>query len=291
MVLTHFDDDHIGGLIEYFEKHKDDEMPIKKCWVNCVLQSKINTGALISYGQAHSLANLLEKVSRRQTLEWKDNIVNTLEPIDMDFCKILVISPSLDSFRINMEEYEKKKSTVISSSTRVRNDENIALSELALRPDVKRSTKEDIINRSSIAFILEIGKSKVFFMGDADPWIVMNKLMSMGYSKDNPLYLDYWKLSHHGSRNNICNELLGIIKCSNFIISTNGGSGTSYHPDRETLAKILCHPNRPKDDVMNFYFNYPLKEIYERTGTLLTGYEKDQYRCEIYSDVNDLDVS
>jgi beta-lactamase superfamily II metal-dependent hydrolase len=229
MVLTHFDDDHIGGLLEYFEKHKDGTLPIKNCWVNCASQARINAGTLISYDQAHSLENLLDKCSRQQTLEWKDSIVNTMEPIDMGFCKIQVLSPSPDALRINMEEYAKKDSEAIVSatSTRAKIDEGIALPELAKRPDVKHSTKEDIINKSSIAFILEEGNTKVLFMGDAEPWIVMEKLKSIGYTKDIPLYLNYWKLSHHGSRNNLCNELLSIIRCSNFIVSTNGGSGRS----------------------------------------------------------------
>lgn len=292
MVLTHFDDDHIGGLLEYFEKHKDGTLPIKNCWVNCASQARINAGTLISYDQAHSLENLLDKFSRQQTLEWKDSIVNTMEPIDMGFCKIQVLSPSPDALRINMEEYAKKDSEAIVSatSTRAKIDESIALPELAKRPDVKHSTKEDIINKSSIAFILEEGNTKVLFMGDADPWIVMEKLKSMGYTKDIPLYLNYWKLSHHGSRNNLCNELLSIIRCSNFIVSTNGGSGRSYHPDRETLAKILCHPDRIKNDTIRFYFNYPLEEIQERTGLLLTEEEENQYQCEMHSE-NELVVS
>lgn len=292
MVLTHFDDDHIGGLLAYFEKHKNGVIPIKNCWVNCASQAQIYAGALISYNQAHSLENLLKKSSQRQTLEWKDHIVNTMEPINMGFCKIQVLSPSPEALSINVGEYAKKDSVAIVSanSIRAKIDEGIALSELAKRPDIKHSTKEDIVNKSSIAFILEEGNTKVLFMGDADPWIVMDKLKSMGYTKDTPLYLNYWKLSHHGSRNNLCNELLGIIRCSNFIVSTNGGSGRSYHPDRETLAKILCHPDRIKNDTTRFYFNYPLKEIQERTGLLLTEVEKYQYHCEMHNE-NELVVS
>lgn len=37
------------------------------------------------------------------------------------------------------------------------------------------------------------------------------------------------KVSHHGSRNNISVELLDMIKCDKFIISTDGGTGNSYH--------------------------------------------------------------
>ena len=35
MVLTHHDDDHIGGILRYIKAHKDDNpFPVKKIWAN-----------------------------------------------------------------------------------------------------------------------------------------------------------------------------------------------------------------------------------------------------------------
>lgn len=292
MVLTHFDDDHIGGLIEYFKDYDGKELPIQTCWVNCASDISITDSSLVSYSQTRTLENYLNGVSQRQRLEWKDAIVNTMEPVDLGFCKIKIVSPSPESLRINHEEYIKKEgvATISSASGRVKLDEKVSLFELANRPDIRHTARQDVINKSSIAFILETESSKILLMGDADPWIVLDKLKELGYSKENPLTIDYWKMSHHGSRNNICKDLLDVIHCSNYIFSTNGGTGSAYHPDRETLAKILCHQGRHEDDEVNFYFNYSLSEIQKRTGTLITDEEKEQYRCHTFCNVFDFSL-
>lgn len=82
-------------------------------------------------------------------------------------------------------------------------------------------------------------------------------------------------ISHHGSQHNISNELLDIIECNNFLISTNGGLGRARHPQRETIANILCHPERDYSKAVNFFFNYSLNEI-QRYGNQLFNEELDK---------------
>lgn len=54
---------------------------------------------------------------------------------------------------------------------------------------------------------------------------------------------------------------MDIIQCDKFIISTNGGNGSSNHPDRTTIAHILCHTKRDMDTKVHLYFNYKLELI------------------------------
>ena len=75
---------------------------------------------------------------------------------------------------------------------------------------------------------------------------------------------------------------MDILDCNNYIISTNGGYGNSYHPDRETLAKLLCHPKRDKNKTINLYFNYGIEEIERRTGMLLNEEEAQKHNCKIF---------
>ena len=46
-----------------------------------------------------------------------------------------------------------------------------------------------------------------------------------------------FKLPHHASQNNISKELLELLQCKRYLISTNG----SYfdHPDREAIARVI----------------------------------------------------
>jgi hypothetical protein len=65
------------------------------------------------------------------------------------------------------------------------------------------------------------------------------------------LKLDLFKLSHHGSKGNLSPELLTLIDCTRFAISTDG---TRHNfPDPEAIARILVNdPDREK----MLYFNY-----------------------------------
>jgi hypothetical protein len=64
------------------------------------------------------------------------------------------------------------------------------------------------------------------------------------------LRLDAFKLPHHGSRFNLNNSLLALLKCSRYLISTSGAR--FKHPDHEALARVLQHGgNKPE-----LLFNY-----------------------------------
>jgi hypothetical protein len=55
---------------------------------------------------------------------------------------------------------------------------------------------------------------------------------------------------HHGSQNNLSNDLLDLVACPRYLLSTNGDH--FYHPDRQAVARIIKHGGeRP-----SLYFNY-----------------------------------
>ena len=276
MVLTHFDDDHIAGLIEYVKQHKSGDFPVERIWANCAKSVPIHISSAISYTQAETLDKLLNKIGEEHAFVRDENINNTLPTFDLGFCKIQILSPTPEALIVNTKKY---KEVAIIASTRVNADCKKPLEELATNVNTHKKDGEDVINRSSIAFTIEAEGKTLLMMGDADPWIVHAKLKELGYSEEKPMKVDVMKVSHHGSRNNTCNELLDMLDCNNYIISTNGGYGNSYHPDRESLAKVLCHPKRYKGKPVNLYFNYEQKQIEQRTGVLLSEDEKQKYNC------------
>ena len=126
---------------------------------------------------------------------------------------------------------------------------------------LKNDFKEDdaIHNGSSIAFILELEDKKMMFLGDAHPSVIVDSLKILGYSKENKLKIDLMKVSHHASKGNTSDELLDMIECNKFIISTDG----SKHglPNKETIARIV-----DKQENCKIYFNYPelIEKIFSR---------------------------
>jgi hypothetical protein len=60
-----------------------------------------------------------------------------------------------------------------------------------------------------------------------------------------PFPLDAFKLSHHGSENNLTKDVLEGIDCRRFIISTDGT--VHRHPDHQALLRILRYvPTKPE---------------------------------------------
>ena len=112
---------------------------------------------------------------------------------------------------------------------------------------------------------------------------LQDALKAKGYSKEKKLHVDFAKVAHHGSRANISNELLDMIDCTNYLLSTNGGQGRSYHPTREALANIICHPGRDRNEKVHLHFNYTLRSIADKNGfKLFNEGEECNYNFEIH---------
>jgi hypothetical protein len=94
-------------------------------------------------------------------------------------------------------------------------------------------------NSASIAFNLtykESGKIYNFlFLADSYPDVIAESLIKLKYSPKNPFFVDFVKVSHHGSKRNTNLELLGLIRANTFIIMTNGYK----KPDKETIARLI----------------------------------------------------
>lgn len=299
MILTHHDDDHIGGLLHYINKHQNDNIfPVHLIWVNCARYKDFQTDTNLSPNQANKLANILIGIEKRNSIQWRDYIyVGSSCPI-VPFAKFEFISPTKEVFDRYIIEYQKNIGEEVSSGTDLaarRSDYiNIDLETLATRSKDEPilNNYKQLANAASMAFIIECDGLKVLMLGDSFPQFIIPCLRQLLEQKGvEKLKVDYVKVSHHGSRNNINNELLDLIDCCNFIISTNGGNPGSKHPDRETLANILCHKGRNREETVHFYFNHRLTSIQRRIGSFLFNEgEKEKYNYVIH-EPNDLTIA
>ena len=110
-------------------------------------------------------------------------------------------------------------------------------------------------NGSSIAFLAEFEGKRVLFTGDCfadDLQETIPKLL--GPADKLPLNIDFLKLSHHGGKKNTSKELLELVNCDNYLISTDGSY--YHHPNQETISRILLL----RDEPTHFYFNYRSEE-------------------------------
>lgn len=109
-----------------------------------------------------------------------------------------------------------------------------------------------LTNRSSIAFLFEFSGKKLLLLGDAEDNTIKNSLTKLGYSNENKLKVDFCKIAHHASKHNTSNELIQMLDCSNYIISTQ--LTKEGRPSKECLSRIICNTTLP----VKFYCNYDI---------------------------------
>ena len=109
---------------------------------------------------------------------------------------------------------------------------------------------DSVTNGSSIALIVELGSSRLLFLGDSWSEDIEAALRSLPNATF-PMTFDAIKLSHHGSLHNTSSALLNLIDSPVFLISSNGERHS--HPDLEVLKAIV---DRPAGFRRHLHFNY-----------------------------------
>lgn len=239
-VVTHNDDDHIGG----YEFLLDTGIKIGTIIFNSLqdIPNIIKSAQKqISYSQDHLL--------RKKLLEERGIQVQCLTRDSVSFIhrdiKLNAITPTVATLErmlndsIIKEEKNKRQKQISSLKT-----EEISLYEalqnIQSDQDVFKSDPS-ITNKSSIGLVVEFGSFSGLFLGDAHAKDVLEGLKIAGFEKHK---FDVVKLSHHGSERNTSTELLELIGESEYILCANNETN-NYHPNNVTLARILSLDHNP----------------------------------------------
>ena len=111
-----------------------------------------------------------------------------------------------------------------------------------------------VANGSSIAFLLEHEGVSCLLAADAHPRVLTASLKrlvaSRGPGHGDRLRLDAFKLSHHGSVSNVNEELLSLVECSRWIVSTNGD--IYRHPNRQTAELVAQNSHGVPEFLCNY---------------------------------------
>lgn len=195
-----------------------------------------------------------------------------------DEVSITLLSPNLEKLQLLGRKWEEKLSSigykgVIESDQLMDDAFEFYMSNLQMElkkrsvnevSSIKETVKEIVkkpfepdtaeVNGSSIAFILEFRGKKLLFLGDCHPEVVeynLEKLLKV--TKQEKMWFDLVKVSHHGSKHNTSVSLLKLINSDKYIFSTNGRGKNFSHPDIETIYRIISTDNTPKKKLI---FNY-----------------------------------
>lgn len=110
-------------------------------------------------------------------------------------------------------------------------------------------------NGSSIALLAEFDGKSALFAGDAHATVVQKCLKELLELRgEQKLQLNVFKIAHHGSKYNLSNDLLALIDCHKYLVSTNGDYFN--HPDVEAIARVITDGG----DQPEIFFNYKTEQ-------------------------------
>jgi len=261
LILTHIDDDHIGGLIKGFKDNGILTQLTDKVWFNAANSIAEHFGFDKNYNKSVSAEQFqLEETNNNTSVRqgvtferyvtslkiWDKSLIKAGNSYSFFGLKFTILSPNDLTLQKLFNKWEREESSNFTSSKESDYREN--LRDL-LGDDIFDEDKS-IANGSSIAFLVEYSDKNILFLGDAHSSVIEQELEKLGFTEANPLNVEYVKLSHHGSKFNTSPRLLSILNCNNFIISSN--TKIFNLPNKKTIARLLNNKSELK-----IYFNYP----------------------------------
>ncbi|CAG37032.1 ComEC/Rec2 family competence protein [Desulfotalea psychrophila] len=276
-LVTHNDDDHIGGFIDLIDHNIievdtfifNDSSYIKKLFpVNDGKYSLRQDGNL----QHDILKNKIKHLHNQTDSERLSSY--SYRDFKFDF-----LSPNYEKLKIYNREIGKQE-TKLEKKKKFSKQKNIVPPTKEQLQELISELKENDIfvednrpaNGTSLAFRLKIGTKRFLFLGDSHPSLVTTQLKKL-----EDTVFDLCKLSHHGSEKNTSPDLLSNIKCKDFLICSNGCR--HGHPSLKTIARVLISEPKSK-----FYFSSDSVEIKNLTNSIpiikefaKSGYLKVEY--------------
>lgn len=250
LIITHVDDDHIGGILKWISKDSSAYKNIGQVWFNSgkliaeYLNKEVNedleqlitspSDNFTSISQGIKFESYIEehRIWYRQLIKFPQQH-NVFSGISVE-----ILSPNDNTVTKLVELYKKPKHDYFTSGKST--DWNRSISDIieeengdsfAINSDLSVS------NGSSIAFILSYFGRKFLFLGDAHCDVVTDALLNLGYSVNNPLSVEFFKISHHGSDYNIDDKLLNLVNTNHYIILADGTK--SKLPSKRCVARII----------------------------------------------------
>lgn len=271
IVLTHVDADHIESAVKLLNVQKLD-FEVGDIWFNAWKHLSSSHGDELGPVQGEYVSALIS----RHDLPWNEafNKGPVVIPDGQDIpvitlpggMKITLISPDRKRLAKLSPEWakavhaaglepgvEKEVLEDLDKKKKYRPKDELGAGHLDISALAQARFESDRTapNGSSIAFLAQYQGKSGMFLGDAHPDIIVDSIRRLLKKRgEEKLLVDAVKLPHHGSQNNVSRELIELLACPRYLISTNGN--IFEHPDVEAIARIIKYGGRSP----TIFFNY-----------------------------------
>jgi beta-lactamase superfamily II metal-dependent hydrolase len=253
-LMSHIDSDHIGGALPFLADVEALGVRFDDIWFNG--HQHLNNQRMSSVHQGEVFSDLI--VSKK--LPWNrwqkghaivrpDNAAPSMTL--RGGMKLTLLSPTRAKLVSLADTWDQAL-----ESPRIALQQTTTTSEdVAWLADVKNNPfREDAAapNCSSIAVLAEFAGKALLLGADAHPSVLEAaiRLLLKARGGATKLRLDAFKVSHHGSQNNLSPALLKLLDCRNHLVSTNGA--VFSHPDRVAMARLIQNGGAQ----LHLWFNY-----------------------------------
>lgn len=270
-LLTHIDADHIAGAVPFIADARVTPERVRQVWFN----GREHIVDLLGAEQAEYFTHYLTTRGFAWNTAFNGERIfvggaDFPPPIELDGgMRLTLLSPELEQLRVLADHWTDELEAVLRKRRRRSVEELVEETPSRLQPDVlggpdiRRLAAKPFVgddkapNGSSIAVLAEYrdpvddnAEKSVLFAGDAFAPVVARSLTRLLAKRGiERLPLTALKVSHHGSAGNTSQELLDLLDCRHFLISTNG---TRHgHPNPECIARLIAATRDA-----HLYFNY-----------------------------------
>jgi beta-lactamase superfamily II metal-dependent hydrolase len=268
MILSHVDADHLEGLLALVQA-KNPLISFKDVWFNG--QRHLEHSEELGPVQGEAFTDALQ----RNGWPWNDAFggKSVVVPDDGKLpvrilaggMRLTLLSPTwnkLEQLRCVWDEELKKaglrgkKEPDVDDSPGVESLGPLSMQDIEDAAGATFEPDRSAANASSIAVLTEFEGRKLVLTGDAHVDVLAGSLAKLN-SKDQPLVLDAFKLSHHGSRGTHSVEVMRGIRAKRFLVSTDGSR--HRHPHVEALARTVKYGGIDTELVFNYSSEQTLK--------------------------------
>lgn len=316
LILTHYDSDHIGGLLALLEENGNNDhekiIHIENIICNgfssfCNKSDNLKILTFRSKGN-----NATEEISAKQQLDFEKiclingyeinngangHFISQGDVLEGKEYQIKILTPT--STQLNELGNHLKRELIknnysltqlnfqnlsmhMQEEPIINITENISSTYFADIEEWKKYLDKgsylNLVNQCSLSFEIQFKEKYLLFCGDSDMNIAKSSLQNE---------YEVIKLSHHGTYyGNECFAEDKPVTATNYIISTNGIHTSREHPSRRLLSEIITLPHHK-----NLYFNYDITKVKNEMYYLLNNIEqKQKYNFKYKSDYFYFDI-